>query len=308
MMENNNTFDQEYYNDFIPIQYKESEQLMKYYNKVADNIIKTLNPKTVLDVNCSIGYLVTALRDRGVEAYGIDVSEYIISGVSDYINPYCKVASLLEPLPSVLPQKYDLIIAIGFDEYSKENREKFIQNICMYTDTIIYSPKNDNSKNETYSSIQKCEYCIKELAKYQFYNDIKNAPTYISYNAKSFYRTNNFSHVIEDYEYTIRMKTFKFLNEKENFENKIRELSNSNLKLENKYNSAKCDYLNVFNSKSYRITKFPRSLYGILRTSRLTRSFFKVVISIKKIGFSATFKKQLIGLEKLKNIKFKIID
>ncbi len=35
-----------------------------------------MGPKKVLDVGCAKGFLVEAVRPRGVEAFGNDISEY----------------------------------------------------------------------------------------------------------------------------------------------------------------------------------------------------------------------------------------
>ena len=45
----------------------------------AEFIIEKFHPKTVLDVGCAYGELVKGLIDFGVEAYGIDGSEYAIN-------------------------------------------------------------------------------------------------------------------------------------------------------------------------------------------------------------------------------------
>ena len=62
-------------------------------------------------------YLVAALRDRGVEAYGVDISEYAISKVREDIKPYCCVGSLTESLPKQLPETYDLVVTIEVLEH-----------------------------------------------------------------------------------------------------------------------------------------------------------------------------------------------
>ena len=79
----------------------DSEHWVKFFGNIADKIIETINPKTVLDVGCAAGYLVAALRDRGVEAYGIDVSEFAISCAREDIKPYCRVCSALEPCRTI---------------------------------------------------------------------------------------------------------------------------------------------------------------------------------------------------------------
>lgn len=44
------------------------------------NEIAELKPKSVLDFGCAKGFLVKALRDRNIEAYGYDVSDYATEG------------------------------------------------------------------------------------------------------------------------------------------------------------------------------------------------------------------------------------
>lgn len=45
----------------------------------AEFIVEKFHPKTVLDIGCAYGELVKGLVDLGVEAYGIDGSEYAIN-------------------------------------------------------------------------------------------------------------------------------------------------------------------------------------------------------------------------------------
>lgn len=47
-----------------------------HHGKRVNKIIKLCNPKSVLDVGCAYGYIVKRLLDKGIVAYGTDVSEY----------------------------------------------------------------------------------------------------------------------------------------------------------------------------------------------------------------------------------------
>ena len=86
------------------VDYSDSEYTKGFLTQIAQKIADDLHPRTVLDAGCAMGHLVAALRDRGIEAYGFDISEYAISKVREDIRPFCKVGSLTEPLPAGLPQ------------------------------------------------------------------------------------------------------------------------------------------------------------------------------------------------------------
>ena len=331
-MKYNNPYDQNYYhNGCGPVPYEEPKQWEEFFGSVADNIIKTLNPKTVLDVGCAMGYLVAALRDRGVEAYGIDVSEYAISKIREDIRPYCKIASALEPLSFDLPQHYDLITTIEVAEHLyEEDCNKFIENLCKYSDCIIFSSTPDDFKEKTHYNVQQGEYWCGKFAKHQFYSDLKALPIYITPHAKKFIKKNDTPQVIENYEYLLRINDLKFLNEKTNLNDLINKVSdecekakqeikilvdqsesiiNMNEKLNEKYDElneqydelneqlfiAQNNYLAIINSRTWKASKifrvFSSYLKKILKSNRITKNICKGLLSIKNIGVRATLKK-----------------
>jgi len=65
----------------------------------------------VLDIGCAKGYLVYVLRQRGVEAYGIDWSAYAIASASPDVRPYLQCASAMD-LPFAASQ---FALAVSFD-------------------------------------------------------------------------------------------------------------------------------------------------------------------------------------------------
>ena len=93
--------------------YQRDEGWLRLFGSIADRIVRDIRPSTVLDVGCAMGFLVEALRQRGVDAFGVDVSEYAIQNVHPDIQPYCWVASVTDPPP----RTYDLIVCIEVLEH-----------------------------------------------------------------------------------------------------------------------------------------------------------------------------------------------
>ena len=62
------------------------DRLGKYFVATARHIIDLFNPATVLDVGCAKGFLVYALEQNGVEAWGIDASEYAVENAEEAIR------------------------------------------------------------------------------------------------------------------------------------------------------------------------------------------------------------------------------
>src|ERR1700675_1482354 len=108
-------YDRHYYETGCgPIPYDRAHRHWgEFFGAIADRVVVDVEPKAVLDVGCAKGFLVEALRDRGVEAFGIDISPYAISEVRPDIRHFCRVASAVEPFD----RRYDLIICIEVLEH-----------------------------------------------------------------------------------------------------------------------------------------------------------------------------------------------
>ena len=76
-----------------------SDTWIGLFDRLADRIILDLRPRSVLDAGCGRGYLVNSLRQRGVEAWGIDISEPAVRNALPESQPFCQVGSILDPLP-----------------------------------------------------------------------------------------------------------------------------------------------------------------------------------------------------------------
>lgn len=205
-------YNEEYYKTSCgEISYLRADMWMPFYENVADRIIESLHPTTVLDVGCAVGYLVAALRDRGVEAYGIDASEFAISKVREDIKPFCRVCSVLDDLPYDLPKKYDLVITIEVAEHLyEEDSRRFIDNICKYSDQIIFSSTPDDFSEKTHFNVQQLEYWAKRFAENGFTRSLIYDASYISRQAVKFEKSRySLANIVENYERSLRIAKSK---------------------------------------------------------------------------------------------------
>ena len=89
LIRENSLFGPEYYRTgFGGVPYERSTHWLNFFRGVADRIVDTLAPRRVLDAGCAWGMLVEALRDRGTDAHGVDISEFAISGVRPDIRRF----------------------------------------------------------------------------------------------------------------------------------------------------------------------------------------------------------------------------
>jgi SAM-dependent methyltransferase len=163
-------FNEDYYNSYCGTpNYTSNILFIEFFKAIALHIKEKLNPKTVLDAGCACGHLVAALHDLGIEAYGVDISEYAISQAREDIKPYCAVSSLTSELPENFPQKYDLVTNIEVLEHMHENDSLMaLDLLCKYSDIILFSSSPDDFTEETHVNVQPIEYWVRHFAKNGF--------------------------------------------------------------------------------------------------------------------------------------------
>jgi SAM-dependent methyltransferase len=173
-----------YWGDAGP--YERNERWLKFFGDVADGIVRDLHPVSVLDAGCAMGFLVEALRKRGVDAHGIDISEYAISQVHESVREHCDVASLIEPLE----RRYDLIACIEVIEHiPPAETDKVISNLCRSTDRLLLSTTPQDYGEPTHLNVQPPEDWSAALAREGFLRDIDRDFSYLSPWAALYTRT-----------------------------------------------------------------------------------------------------------------------
>lgn len=319
-----------FFNDFYEKNgggnYTNEEQWKPFFAGIADEIINKFNPKTVLDAGCAMGYLVEALRNKGVKAYGFDISEYAISKVDESVKPYCFVHSITENLPDNFPKKYDLVITIEVLEHLfPADGAKAIKNLCQYSDTVIFTSTPSDVEDITHVNVQQQEYWCKEFAKNNFFKDHIIPVDFICEHAMLFRKKLDFPNVIFDYEIYDRLEHIKLkklekdLQEKndklvefekikeeknllisnnnhldrkmKNLQEKIKKLQQQNEKVLNNYNE-------ILSSQYWRITKPFRIITGnikkVLYRFKMMRFFAKILkLLLTKSGW-----RRLLGIIK----------
>ena len=182
-----------------------SEEIQRYFEKVADGIIKQYAPRTVIDAGCAAGFLVQALRERGVEAYGFDLSEYVINMVDPSISEYCFAHSIMDELPAKYNMKYDLVTCFEVLEHLyPEDAEKAIANLCKMSDTIEFSSTPYDREENTHVNVQLQEYWVRMFAANGFFREHFNDHSYIYPWAMGFSKRDDYKNIAMEYEMVIR--------------------------------------------------------------------------------------------------------
>lgn len=153
-----------------PAPYRLEEPLWQsYFGHIADLVVTELAPATVLDAGCAIGFLVKELRARGVEAWGIDISEYAIEHVDETVRKFCSVASITDDLE----RSYDLIVCLEVLEHlPAEVAPMVVANFGCHTNAVLFSASADGFRDPTHVNVQPTDYWIELFGRHGFFRDL----------------------------------------------------------------------------------------------------------------------------------------
>ncbi len=178
-------YDQFYYQHCCGMPYARNDGWLRFFGGIADHIVRDISPRTALDAGCAFGFLVETLRDRGVEADGIDVSEYAIQQVRQDMQPHCRVGSVLGPLP----RSYDLIVCIEVLEHlSPQEGDQAVGHFGEATDDVLFSSTPDDYHEATHINVRPPEYWAALFARHGFYHDVEFDASFVTAWAMRFRR------------------------------------------------------------------------------------------------------------------------
>lgn len=92
----------------------------KQFELRAEALRDRFSPKSVLDVGCARGFLVGHLRGMGIDARGVDISEWATGSVPpDGLGKHLKTADVTKGLP-YKDGEFDLVTSQDFLEHIEE--------------------------------------------------------------------------------------------------------------------------------------------------------------------------------------------
>ena len=170
-------FGRYYYRHDCGIPYERNEHWLSFFGEMADAIVRDLRPATVLDAGCAKGFLVEALRERGVEAWGIDISEQAISEVHESVRKYCQVGSLTEPLSG----RYELVVCIEVLEHiPAAEASAALANVCAAGERLLLSTTPDDFSEATHLNVQAPEAWSAAIAQHGLLRDTEHDVSYVT--------------------------------------------------------------------------------------------------------------------------------
>lgn len=162
-------FDAHYYANCCGRPYGRDEEWLRFFGSIADRIASDIAPGRVLDAGCAIGLLVETLRGRGIDAEGIDLSDYAIEQAHASVRSHLRVGSIADELAG----RYDLIVSIEVLEHMPPAAaEAAVANFCRHADDVLFSSSPTDFGEATHVNVRPPEYWAELFARHGFIRDV----------------------------------------------------------------------------------------------------------------------------------------
>ena len=181
------------------VPYRRGERVWEdFFGGIAGSIVELLGPRTALDMGCATGMLVEALRDRGVDARGVDVSVWAINQVPEALRPFCKVGSITDEIEG----RFDLITCFEMLEHLPPSLAAgAVANLCRHSDAIFFSSTPDDFDEPTHLNVESGGYWAQLFFRQGFVRDVDFDASFLAPHAVLFRKSAlDIEALIEEYE------------------------------------------------------------------------------------------------------------
>lgn len=157
--------------------YQRDEHWTAFFGRIAETIVERISPRSVLDAGCAFGLLVEQLRLLGVDAEGVDISEFAIASAPEAVRPHVRAASITEPFG----RRYDVIVCIEVLEHMPQrDAEAAIANLTAHSDDILFSSSPLDFKEATHFNVHPIEHWVELFATHGFVRDVDFDASFIT--------------------------------------------------------------------------------------------------------------------------------
>ncbi|MEP7362265.1 MAG: glycosyltransferase [Acidobacteriota bacterium] len=178
-MDTTTLFDESYYRHGCgAIPYERNPHWLSFFGGIAGELIRSFRPQRVFDAGCAWGFLVESFNDRGVDAWGVDISEFAIAHVRSDMRTRCRQASLTEPIQD---GPFDLITCIEVLEHMPAAEgEIALDNLCAASDRILFSSTPSDFEEATHVNVQPVIHWLRAFAKRGLWPDLAYDASFIA--------------------------------------------------------------------------------------------------------------------------------
>ena len=136
-----------------------------FFGSIADRIRADLSPRRVFDAGCAHGFLVEALWDRGIEAWGRDISAYAVSQARPDMRAFVSQGSITDPLGD----SFDLITCIEVLEHLPEGEAiTAIRRMADAAPRILFSSSPTDLDEPTHINVKPVRWWLDRFAEAGF--------------------------------------------------------------------------------------------------------------------------------------------
>lgn len=165
-----------------------------------EQIVLELNPKTLLYLGKDLSSPISAFRQQGVQAYGMNGYSQSVYELPEEIRSYCSSAVPWKGLPKGFPKTYDLVIVDGvLEAIYEEESSLLVKKLAKWSEQIILKQGEKTAAGRLHLSGQEPIDYLKQFAQQNIYRSLSSFSK-IGDDCIFLKRQEDFTQVIENYE------------------------------------------------------------------------------------------------------------